>query len=166
MGNYLKGQIEIDLTLSTLAAKTLVKELVADTVVDTTLLTSIVCSYALALWSPAQNDGPILVGVAHSDYSVAEIEQAIENTDTWSANDKIAQEQAKRLVRKIGVFDAPANAAEISRLNNGVPIKTKLNWKLSEGETVQFWAYNMGSSALATTSPEFFAIGHANLFRL
>lgn len=163
--NYMKGQIEIDLPLSTLAASTLVRELVADTVTEPATVSSIVCTYAMTKYSPAQGAGPIQVYVAHSDYTIAEIEEVIENQDSWSMADRIARERSKRWVRHIGTFDTPANAAENAVLNDGKPIRTKLNWALQGTQTLQFAFYNDGSVALATTSPECNVRGYANLWQ-
>jgi len=90
-------------------------------------------------------DGPILVGLAHGDYTAAEIEACIEASGSINKADKVAEEVANRLVRIVGVLHAPD-----SSLNDGRPMKTKLNWAIPEGVALDFWAYNENTSALNT----------------
>ncbi len=91
--------------------------------------------------------GPIEVGVAHSDYSAAEIEECLESLGNWDLGDKVAQEQSNRKVRRIGEF---SGEAAVETLNDGKPIYTKLNWKLAEGDTIQYWARNASGVQLTT----------------
>ncbi len=51
-------------------------------------------------------------------------------------------------------------------LNDGKPIKTKLNWILQEGQTLAFVGYNMGSVQVQTTTPDVRILGHANLWAM
>ncbi len=90
-------------------------------------------------------EGPILVGIAHGDYTDAEIEEAIEASLSINKADKIAAEQANRLVRIVGVL-----SDEITVLNDGKPVKTKLNWGMPEGVTMKFFGYNEGGELLTT----------------
>ncbi len=161
MSRYLKGTVDESLGLVTLAAGTLVSATFDEAVTEETLVTSIVASWALEGWTDAAGDGPVEVGYAHSDYSDAEIEAVIENAGSWDFGDKIDQEISKRLVRKIGQFRSVTGG--ISVLNDGKPIKTKLNWRLITGQRLRLWAYNHGSSAL-TTGAFVHLNGHANLF--
>ncbi len=165
-GRYIRGRIDEGLALGTLAAKTLVVDTWDDTVTERSLVSSIVAAWSLD--ELTSNQGPIMVGVAHSDYTAAEIEEVIENAGSWTEGDKISQERAKRLVRTIGIFageDTQAGAADWT-LNDGKPIKTKLNWILNVGQTLDMWAYNMSADALTTTVPILQAQGHANLWAL
>jgi len=83
-------------------------------------------------------DGPIVVGYAHSDYTVAEIKEAIESTGSIDQGDKTQQERANRLVRVVGVFVDEAS------LNDGRPISTKLNWLIVPGKAINMFMYNDG----------------------
>lgn len=107
-------------------------------------------------------EGPIVVGVAHSDYTDAEIEEVLENVGSWDEGDMIDQEKARRLVRRIGQINSPATA-EDGLLNDGKPLKIKLNWLLTTGQTLSFFAFNKGGSSL-TTGSYLVVEGHANLF--
>ncbi len=94
-------------------------------------------------------EGPISVGYAFGDYTVTEIKEALESATSISPGDKIAGEKASRWVRKIGQFSGQ-NASEV--LNDGLPIKTRLNWPVQIGETVAAFAYNNDTNDLTTGS--------------
>ncbi len=92
-------------------------------------------------------EGPITVGLAHNDYSAAEIEEFIESSASWDAGDKIAQERRRRKIRVVGIFDG-LSANEV--LNNGLPIKTYLGMSIEEGQTLSTFAYNQSGATLTT----------------
>ncbi len=71
-------------------------------------------------------EGPIEFGVAHADYSAAEIEECLEVSVSRPGN-LIERETARRLVRVIGVFDQDETP---EKFNDGRPMKTRLNWRL------------------------------------
>ena len=164
MGRYIPGDIDETLLLPTLASRTLVSTPFDNVVNERTLVSSIIAAYSMTLFTGAADDGPIMVGVAHSDYTDAEIQAVIDATLSWNEGDLIAQEVAHRKVRRIGIFRNPATAAESTSLNDGRKIKTKLNWILLQGQTLRLWAFNMGGSALATTVPRIDMEGKANLW--
>ncbi len=163
MGRYIKGGIDDVLSLGTLAGKTLIGTVFDEVVRERTLVSSIVATYSISDLTLGAGIGPVLVGIAHSDYSDAEIEAVIEMTDSWDEGNKTEQELAKRLVRRIGIFEVSASG-EDAVLNDGVPIKTKLNWILNSAQSLRLWAYNMGANPLATTVPLVSLQGHANLW--
>ncbi len=163
---YIDGAIDFVLAATTLAPNTLVSGTLGQSVVDTTRVSSIRCAYSLSNVTPATSVGPMIFGVAHSDYADSEIEQWVESTASWDIGDKIAAEIRGRLVRQIGTFPAPASAAEVVTFNDGRPMKTKLNWLLAEGDTLKFWVYNTGATAYGTTVPNFKANGKANLWQV
>ncbi len=92
-------------------------------------------------------EGPIVVGVAHSDYTAAEIEECLEAQAAWDSGNLVAREQARRKVRTVGTF-AVASANET--LNDGRPIKTKLNWYTQLGETLDIFIWNKSGATLTT----------------
>jgi len=65
-------------------------------VVESTWISSIKATWALSNFTSVTNVGPIMVGIAHSDYSATEIEEFIENANSWNEGDQVAQEVAKR----------------------------------------------------------------------
>ncbi len=160
---YIKGVINHDLELATLAAVTLISEAMADTVDETTFISSVVASVTLSDFPQAADDGPISVGWAHSDYSDTEIEEWIERPQSWREANLVSREINKRLIRILGTFSAPGEPTGSAVLNHGRPVKMKLNWTLTTGQTVRLWAYNHGASALATGAVVT-VLGHANLW--
>ncbi len=164
MGKYIRGTIDEDLSGGTLAGKTVVGAGFDEAVEERTLISSIVATYTMADFTPTASVGPVLIGIAHGDYSDAEIEEWIESTGSWDEGDLVAQEVGNRKIRRIGQFTEPATAAQGTVLNDGKPIKTKLNWILNQGITLKFWIYNTGTAAFVTTDPRFRMQGHANLW--
>ncbi len=164
MGRYIRGNIDQDFALGTLAAQTGIRTALAATVTERTLVSSIENTYALQGFTVADNVGPIVFGVSHSDYSLAEIEAWIEQTTgAWAEGDKVAQEVSNRQIRRIGSFAPPISVATVG-INDGKPVKTKLNWILNAGQTLAFWVYNQGSVAVGTTDPDMHTTGKANLW--
>lgn len=163
---YLKGKIDERLVITSLTTLDVTVEAVDDTVVEPAWLTSVKATYALAAWTPVLNAGPIVIGVSHSDYSAAEIEEWIENSGSWNQSDLVNQEIAKRKIRQIGVFQPEvASASTVVTLADGRMITTKCGWLLSEGMTVKFWAYNSGTvDVSAATAASVNIQGHANLW--
>ncbi len=161
---YLKGNIDLDLSIGALGAKSTAVASTQD-VVDTTRVSSVRATYSLSNYTKGFDIGPIAVGVAHGDYTLAEIEEFLETTGSWAIGNKIQQERANRRIRRIGVFLSPDTAGSASRLNDGKPITTKLNWTLAEGQDLKFWVYNLGTVSVgATTNANLNVFGHANLW--
>ncbi len=104
-----------------------------DTIISTTNITA--------------GDGPLLVGVAHSDYSAAEIEEWIEEASSWIKSNKIGQERARRKIRTIGIFRGNLDE-EI--MNDGRMLRTKLGFALEDGQTLAFWGYNQSDVVFTT----------------
>ncbi len=125
---------------------------ITDAAADKLRFISLIASWS---WSDlaASQDDALTFGVAHSDYSAAEIEECLEATGTIDLGNKVAQEQSNRLVREIGVFGNEA-AATISGIpfNDGKPVRTKLNWLMSAGDTLQVWMRNASGTIYTTGS--------------
>ncbi len=164
MGRYIRGAVDEDMNLGSLAAKTLVIQAFGDVVTERTLITSLDAMWSMIGKTIADNQGPIMVGVSHGDYTAAEVEAWIERQDSWKEADLIAREITGRKIRRVGVFPEGGASLSTQVLNEGRSIKTRLNWILNVGQTIDFWAYNNGSAALATTLPNVVVSGHVNLF--
>ncbi len=161
----MRGQVDEQLALSTLATKTVVATNFDEVAIEKTFVSSIVVVPTMQEFSEALGDGPIMIGVAHSDYTVTEIKEWIENSGSWDQGDMISKERNSRLIRRLGTFTIVDSTASGSvPMGDGKPIKLKLKWTLTTGDTLQLWAYNLGASALATTDPQIFLEGHANLW--
>ncbi len=152
------------MTLSTLAPTTLISSTNSDTVTEKAWLSSIVATWSMDQFTEGAGDGPILCGIAHSDYSDTEIEEFVEQVTSWDEGDLVSKEISSRKIRRVGTFSQTGPALSGMVLNDGRPIRTKCGWMLTSGDTIKYWAYNTGSSALATTSPAVVTSGHANLW--
>ncbi len=163
---YLKGMITESFNVGLLAAETVGANTVTDAVEDSTWVSSVKATWTLTDVTKATDTGPLTCGVAHSDYSAAEIEEWLENAGSWKQGGMIQQEIAKRRIRLVGTFQSAGAGAPagISALNEGRPITTKCGWLLTEGQNMKFWWYNNGSVAYVTTGPEITINGHANLW--
>ncbi len=104
-------------------------------------------------------EGPLIVGVAHGDYSVTEIKEYLDLSFT-SPDDKIAQERAGRLIRKMGVFSG-LNTDE--SLNDGKPVwARKMFWKIGDGSvSLDAFAMNRGGGTLTSGLVRFSGTVHA-----
>ncbi len=88
-----------------------------------------------------------MVGYAHNDYSVTEIKEALESEAAMATGNKVANEQANRLVRLVGIMPIDS---EDGVLNDGRPIRTRLNWAIPLGGNVATFAYNRSGGTLTT----------------
>ncbi len=164
MGRYIRGSVEEQVSLGTLAGQTLIRAGFDQTVNERTLVSSIVATYDVKNFTSGAAIGPLMVGIAHSDYTNAEIEAWIEDTGSWDEGDLVRQEIGNRKIRFVCELRAGATAADGFVANDGKPIKTKLNWILLQGQTLSLWVFNLGGSAIGTTIPIVQATGHVNLF--
>ena len=165
-GRYLRGGVSVNKDLGTMQALDVQTEDMPEVVSERTRVSSLDCMWTTSGWIQSDDDGPIMVGVAHSGYTDAEIEGWIEDQDTWDEGDMQLRDVRQRLIRKIGVLTSPPTDGGSKSLNDGKPIKTRLNWVLSTGQTLQIWYYNMGNSAFGAPGPHVQTNGHVNLFVL
>ncbi len=161
---YLRGNIDVSKALGTLATKTAIVDTTLDLVVNATWVSSVKATYSMSTWTPTQAAGPIELFWAHGDYTLAEIEQWIENTGSWNEGDLIAKEQARRKIRRIGTLPTAAAVEDNAEMADGRIVTTKIGFKLNEGEQLVLVAYNNGGASVATTDPKVKVQGHANLW--
>ncbi len=90
-------------------------------------------------------EDPRVFGVAHSDYSAAEIEECLEAQAAWDQSDLVVREQAKRKVRTIGTHTGVDGL-----LADGKEFRQKLGWLAEPGMTLQFWTWNKSGAILQT----------------
>ncbi len=134
------------LALSTLASSTLVKQnMIAPGNNEYRLLS------LKGVWSVRNltaGEGPLIFGVAHSDYSTAEVEEYLENETMLNRGDMVAtREISRRLIRRIGQFSGIASEEVV---NDGRPTHTRLNWAMSEDSVLDIWVYNFSGGTLTT----------------
>ncbi len=141
--NLRRVRVSPEVALATLATDTVIKVGLTGAAVATYRAISAKLVYSVqALTS---GEGPILLGLAHSDYTVAEIKEAIESAASIDAGSKIEGERSNRLVRIIGTA-----LSQEPVLNQGKPIHTKLNWLMTPGDELVLFAYNEDDSSLTT----------------
>ncbi len=143
----LKGVVNESLALSTLANNALISSNFSDTVQERTFAISAEITWLLR--DATSLEAGIVCGLAHSDYTSAEIEAYIEATGTWDEGDLVQQEIMRRKIRTVGMYEGVASDMP---LNNGQPIKTKLGFILNQGDTLKHWAYNRSGGTLTTGS--------------
>ncbi len=151
--SYFFPRISSTLALATLAAQDMLIGSSLGAVDAPTWLSKVRANWNIS--DLTQGDGPIVVGLAHSDYTAAEIEEWYEAQAAWSTNDKIAQEQAGRKCRQVGTLmnQGTSSASQGDAvLNDGKPVTTKCGWRMNDGEGLVFWAYNDGDAVLITGS--------------
>ncbi len=143
----IKGNVDEELALVTLADSALISTIFDENVEDRSFILSLEGTWTKRGGTPGE--GPLIIGVAHSDYSSTEIEEVIENTGSWAEGDLVAQEIGRRKVRIIGSFP---QVTEDEVLNDGKPIKTALKFILNQGDSLKLFAYNKSRTALTTGS--------------
>ncbi len=144
-GRLLKGKFQETVTLGTLAASTGILGVISDNVDEQAFYLSVEATYALQ--GHTAGEGPIEVYACHSDYTLAEVEEFIENTQAWSKGDLISQEINKRKIRYVGSFSGN-EVAEV--LNDGNLLKTSLKFSGISGTSISFCCYNHDSGGLTT----------------
>ncbi len=101
--------------------------------------------YSAALRDHTAGEGPLEIGFAHSDYTVTEIKEALEAGASFDPGNKVAQEQARRLVRSAGLF---SGASAFDSLYDGRPKRRKIGFLVSQGFNLAFWIKNRDGAAL------------------
>ncbi len=91
-------------------------------------------------------EGPLSVGVSHGDYTVGELKEHLD-LQFADPDDKIAQEQKRRLVRRSAVF---AGLASEESINNGNMKRIKIKIRLGDTQTLDIWCHNLSGATLTT----------------
>ncbi len=156
MGAYRKLPFQLSQGVGAIADDAAAGFNLSDAVSEKTLISSV--ENTLGVSDFTVGEGPIVVYVAHSDYSDAEVAEAINAASGWDTGNKIAREQAKRLVRIIATLRLDDQGEDV--VNDGRPFKTKLNWMLETGQTLQYGVFAQGGAL--TTGGNIEVAGHAN----
>jgi len=141
--NLRKVRVSVAFTLGALATLDVTSAALTAVPVNPTRLITLDASFGLSN-TIAADDGHTF-GVAHGDYTNAEIEECLEATNSINPGDKVTQERANRLVRYIGKFEKGA-AGESGSFNDGKRIKIRLNWPMAIGQNLVIWCRNGGSN--------------------
>ncbi len=91
-------------------------------------------------------EGPHRFGLAHGDYSVAEIAEHLDVT-ILGPDQKIEQERRRRLVRTIGKLPGQV-PNEV--MNDGKEIRVPVRWTIGDGEVFNLWHRNVSGATLTT----------------
>ncbi len=149
--NLRQVRINSSLSIGALASADVIAGAITNAPTDPLRFISVELAYGI---TELQNlaDDTFAFGLAHGDYSAAEIEECLESGASMDLGDKIAQERSNRLVRQIGQISSTAGSTTGEGLpfNAGVPVKTKLNWLMSIGDTLQIWVRNNSGTVYTT----------------
>ncbi len=152
-------RVASSVALAALGSGDTVKGAITTAATETYRLLSIKAAYA---WTDIQAliDDGFEFGFAHSDYTATEIEECLEAQGAIDLGDKIAQEKSNRLVRSVGRISNTAGVAVggSEPFNTGRLLKTKLNWVIQTGDTLDMWVRN-SSGVVWTTGSFLQAIG-------
>ncbi len=141
--NLRRVRLTPEIALLTLATDTALAATMVGTAISSYRCVSVKGTWTLSALTA--DEGPITVGIAHGDYSVTEIKECIEAGAGIDPGDKTSQERANRLIRIIGTLTG-SNAS----LNDGRPVKTRLNWFIPVGQHINIFAFNESVSTLTT----------------
>ncbi len=165
---YMRGNIRHTQAMGTLLPSTGIKKSFAGLATENMWVSSVEATYSHAAYTAAVNAGPVTVYLAHSDYTLAEIEEYIEASEvaSWDQGDlRVAEIMSRgRRIKKVGTFfpSSGHTSADVIMMSRR-PIKTKLNFMLTTGKTVAAVYYNSGIAGLSGGS-ECEMLGHANLW--
>ncbi len=152
--NFAALQFVGQLPLGTLGSVTVVKQDLTVPYEQSFHVISVDCQFSLSKFENNSSDGPIICGYNHSDYTVGEVGEALD-TPVASPGNKVEQEKNRRWVRRVGSLVMPGvqdATIQSAVLNDGKPIRTKLNWTIDEDDSLEVFAFNAGSSGLTTGS--------------
>ncbi len=141
--NLRRVRTSSELTLGTLAADATILGTITGTGVGPYRVMSVKATFTSS--GLTEGEGPITIGLAHSDYSTVEVNESLDSFAAIDQGDKIAQERAGRLVRIVGAL-----IGREPLINLGRQVSVKLNWLISPGDSVVLWARNEGPAALTT----------------
>lgn len=134
------------ITLDTLADNTVIKaNILGNDLAEDLFIISID-----GLWTLRNLTGgetPIEIGLAHSDYTIAEILENLE-IEVISPDAKIEMERAKRKIRRVGIF-AKGDRTD-QGIGDGMPLRTKLLFTVGNSQNLALWARNISGATLTT----------------
>ncbi len=130
--------------LATLADDTVLLSAILTTLVEDLYISSVKCSWGLR--GLTAGEGPLNVGYAHGDLTVAEVKEFLD-AELDDPDDIIQKERASRPVRHAGMYQGLA-ANEFIR--NGEMIKTICKFTVGNDKSFNFWIHNRSGGTLAT----------------
>ncbi len=149
--NFVAIPFDSVLPLLAVADQTVVKGALTGNLLEDLFAISVDMSGTLTGLTSGEGD-PIEMGLAHSDYTVTEIKENLD-VQYLGPGTKVEQEQARRLVRRVGTSVFSANvltSAHIEGRGGSRIIRSKLKFLVSSGFSLNFWAKNRSGSTLTT----------------
>ncbi len=137
-------RVDATTTLGALASGVFITGILIPTVEQEHFAISMDISVTMGDHTVAQ--GPLAVGVAHGDYTVAEISEWFNSTGVM-AGDQIALERSRRKIRDICALDGEATT---EKAFDGSVKRIPLRFKVEDGESVNIWAMNQDDDPLTT----------------
>ncbi len=156
--NLRRVRVAALLAIGALATRDVATGNITNAAVDPYRLMSVDLQYKIGDVKAVADDN-FEIGLAHSDYTAAEVEECLEAQAAIDLGDKIAQEQSNRLVRYIGTLTGQTVVNAGYQFNDGKPVHTKLNWKMSTGDILNVWIRN-GSDTVWTDGANIGVMGN------
>lgn len=107
-----------------------------------------------AVQNLTDNDGPVMIGLADNELTIAEIAECLQ-ADVTDRNDRLEDEKA---TRPVWILSTYIHGSEIA--NNGLPIEKTIRWTFSNTEGFCLFAYNASNSTNTTGD----VVHHAKYF--
>ncbi len=134
-----------DVSLGTLAPNTVTGTAITGAS-NTEAMWVVAATLSWTIINHTAGEGPLRFGLNHSDLSAAEIRECLD-ASPLGRGDIIANERARRPVRMAGSFPGLLSTESV---NDGVPIKTKINLLIQHDKSLNFWIENRDGSNLTT----------------
>ncbi len=137
------------LALGTLADETIAKvSLTTDLAED---FFAVSTDITVSVEGHTATEDPLGWGVAHDDYTVAELKEYVDANLT-DPGQKIEQERARRKVRRGGVLHSMGGSQTELISNGGQEKRIPLRFSINDGNTLAGWVMNHSGAALTTGS--------------
>jgi hypothetical protein len=156
--NLRKVRVAISLSIGSLAAFDVNTGNITVVSTNPYRIVSADLSWSLTDLATVSNDG-FEFGLAHGDYSAAEVEECLEAGASIDPGDLVSREQANRLVRTVGIAGSGAVTDGSLIFNDGMPVKTKLNWPVGIGDAINLFIRN-GSDTTWGSGTNIKVFGH------
>ncbi len=137
------------ITLATLASKTVVKQDAALVMAEDFRMIKVRSFIHLHGGTFTDNDGPLIIGIANDELTVAEIKECLEANGPLNRNDRIPEERSMRAVFELAMLQFVEGGAVVQQIVE-TPLESIIRWTFSNPEGWTWFAYNFGGSALAT----------------
>ncbi len=156
--NLRRVRVAASIGLGALASLDVVNGVIVPASTNTYRLVSAKLAFNISDIAAAIDDGAE-VGIAHGDYTAQEIEDCLEAQTAIDIGNLVEQELADRRVRSLGYAVKKAQGTDDSAsLNDGQPIKIRLNWLIGIGDTFNVWVRN-GSDTVWTIGGNILVLG-------